>query len=229
MTRAPFATAQRIAFASASTGIDRCGPTTFATSSSAGGASPAMPMPSFVCAAIRPATNVPCPCVSTVAGPADEALGGGDPPLQLGMGAVDARVDHGHANRRERRRLGPASNARFCGGVPLAAAGSGSFGTNACRRLPSTLDVAHARACRAAPPPEAPRRRARGSGARSTIRVAPRLARSRSATVGAIGAGREPDREPRGIGRRRRGEAERDGRDERRSPLALISSLPARR
>ena len=34
MTRAPFATAQRIALASASTGIERCGPTTFATRSS---------------------------------------------------------------------------------------------------------------------------------------------------------------------------------------------------
>ena len=120
MTRAPLATAQRIAFASASTGIDRCGPTTFAIRSSAGGASPAIPTPSSVCAAIRPATNVPCPWVSTVGRPGDEALRRRDPAAQLGMGAVDARVDHGDPDRRERRQLGPGVERAVLRRVPLA-------------------------------------------------------------------------------------------------------------
>ena len=45
ITRAPLSTAQRIARASAFTPIARSGPTTFATSSCADGARPAMPMP----------------------------------------------------------------------------------------------------------------------------------------------------------------------------------------
>ena len=68
ITRAPFSTAQRIARASASTGIVRDFVTTFATRSSAEGASPAMPIPLPTPAAISPATNVPWPRVS-VAGP----------------------------------------------------------------------------------------------------------------------------------------------------------------
>ena len=69
MTRAPWSTDQRIAFASASIGIVRCGVTTFAMISCAEGNSPAIPTPSFTVAPISPATKVPCPCVSTVALP----------------------------------------------------------------------------------------------------------------------------------------------------------------
>ena len=69
MTRAPFSTAQRIARASASIEIVRDFVTTFATSSSADGASPAMPIPLPTPAAMSPATNVPCPSVSVPAGP----------------------------------------------------------------------------------------------------------------------------------------------------------------
>ena len=155
MTRAPFATAQRIAFASASTGIDRCGPTTFAISSSAGGARPAIPTPSFVWAAIRPATNVPWPCVSTVAGPATKLFAAAIRPLQLGMRAVDARVDHGHPHGGERRRLGPGVERR----------GSASRTTGAKERVVRderrAASSEHAR--RSAPPTcrAAPRRRRR--------------------------------------------------------------------
>jgi hypothetical protein len=59
MMWAPFATAQRIAFASASTEMLRSAVTTFAISSSADGASPAIPSALFTAAAISPATNVP--------------------------------------------------------------------------------------------------------------------------------------------------------------------------
>jgi hypothetical protein len=69
MTRAPLSTAQRIAFASASTGIARDFVTTFATSSSADGASPAIPMPLFTPAPMSPATKVPWPRVSVRAEP----------------------------------------------------------------------------------------------------------------------------------------------------------------
>ncbi len=69
ITRAPLSTAQRIAFASASIEIVRDGVTTFATSSSADGARPAMPMPFPTPAAMRPATKVPWPSVSTPAEP----------------------------------------------------------------------------------------------------------------------------------------------------------------
>ena len=120
ITRAPFATAQRIAFASASTGIERCGPTTFAISSSAGGASPAMPTPSSVSAAIRPATKVPCPCVSTVGGPLTKLFAAAIRLCSSGWCPVDSGVDHGNAHGRERRRLRPGVEGSVLRGVPLA-------------------------------------------------------------------------------------------------------------
>ena len=188
MMLAPFATAQRIALASASTGIDRCGPTTFATSSSAGGASPAIPMPSFVCAAIRPATNVPCPCVSTVAGPGDEALGGRYPPLQLGMGAVDPGVDHGHANRRKGGGSGQKSNARFWAAYHWRCR-KGSFGPNAAAGSPAPRRTAF-RGCRATPPPEAPRPTARAAARGRRFREPPGRADARRPLR--VGAGASP-------------------------------------
>ena len=57
--RAPFSTAHTIAFASASTETVPAGPTTLATSSSAAGARPAIPVALSSSAAITPATIVP--------------------------------------------------------------------------------------------------------------------------------------------------------------------------
>ena len=59
ITRAPLSTAQRIAFASASTEIVPPGATTFATISSAAGARPAIPVALSSSAAMMPATIVP--------------------------------------------------------------------------------------------------------------------------------------------------------------------------
>ena len=100
ITRAPLSTAQRIAFASASTGIVRELVTTFATSSSADGARPAMPIPLSTPRGddARDERAVP----ERVPGrAADEALRVQDAPRELGMVRVDPGVDHGdrHAGR----------------------------------------------------------------------------------------------------------------------------------
>ena len=68
MTRAPLSAAQRIAAASAASGIVPSGFTTFATSSCEVYAMPTMPCVSRF-AAISPAMNVPCPSVSTHGSP----------------------------------------------------------------------------------------------------------------------------------------------------------------
>ena len=104
MTRAPLSTAQRIAFASASTGIVRDFVTTFATSSCADGARPAMPTPLSDSAPMRPATNVPCPSVSDRGGPADEALRVEDPPRR--SGCVPSTPESMTATRTRRERWG---------------------------------------------------------------------------------------------------------------------------
>ena len=49
----------------------------------------------------------------------DEAPRRHDAATQLRMSAVDARVDHGDADRGERRRLGPGVERPVLGGVPL--------------------------------------------------------------------------------------------------------------
>ena len=136
ITRAPFATAQRIALASASTGIERCGPTTFAIRSCAGGARPAMPMPSFVLAAIRPATNVPWPCVSTVADPLTKLFAAAIRPRS--SGCVPSTPESITATRTAASGGGSvhASNDRFWAAYHCRGR-SGSFGTYDCRRLPS--------------------------------------------------------------------------------------------
>ena len=69
ITRAPFLTAHWIAFTSASTSIRSSPLTTLATSSSADGAIPAIPIALSTPAAISPATKVPCPSLSTRAEP----------------------------------------------------------------------------------------------------------------------------------------------------------------
>ena len=214
MTRAPLATAQRIALASASTGIDRCGPTTFATSSSAAGASPAMPTPSFVCAAIRPATNVPWPWVSTVAGPATKLFeaairprsSGWVPSIPESITATLTAASGGSSIH--------ASNDRFC--VAYHCRGrSGSFGTND-SSAPQPLHVP--RAC------HAPQRRhlatatvRAGIGARSTIRVAP-CARSSCTTAARSAVGAIPTANRCRLGGGREAEAERNGSDRDRCP-----------
>ena len=103
-----------MAFASASTGIDRWGPTTFATSNSAGGARPAIPTPSFVCAAIRPATKVPCPWVSTRAEPETKLRAAAIRPFS--SGCVPSTPESITATRTPASGGGSAhsSNDRFC-------------------------------------------------------------------------------------------------------------------
>ena len=88
-------------------GIVRCGVTTLATISCAAGNSPAMPMPSSTVAPIRPATNVPCPCVSTVALPPTKLRAATMCFASSGCAAVDPRVDDRDLHRRERRQLRP--------------------------------------------------------------------------------------------------------------------------
>ena len=101
--RAP-STAQRIARASASGEIVPSARTTLATSSRDGNATPAMPVPLLSAAAITPATKVPWPTVSLRGRRVDEALGSRDAVLELGVGAVDARVDDRDLHRLERGR-----------------------------------------------------------------------------------------------------------------------------
>ena len=136
MTRAPLATAQRIAFASASTGIDRCGPTTFAIEE-LGGRRKAGDADAVVRLRRDQAGHErPVPLGVDRGRPGDEALRGGDPASQLRMGAVDARVDHGDPDRRERRQLRPRVERAVLRRVPLARK-NGSFGTNDAVRLRS--------------------------------------------------------------------------------------------
>ena len=77
ITRAPRRTDQRIACASAFGCTDQSGLTTFAISSFAEGASPAIPRLLSIVAAISPATKVPCPCVSLT-----------EPPTKLFVAAI---------------------------------------------------------------------------------------------------------------------------------------------
>jgi hypothetical protein len=84
ITRAPWPTAQRIAAVSASSGISRSERTTFAITSFAGNAMPAIPSPLFVAAAISPATKVPCPCSSVSALPPTKLLAATTCPTRSG-------------------------------------------------------------------------------------------------------------------------------------------------
>ena len=120
ITRAPLSTAQRIALRLGLDG-DRPGSatTTFATRSSAAGASPAMPVALSSSAAMIPATIVPCPRVSCAV-PLDEALRQRDAALEVGMHEVDAGVDHRDPHGRERRRRLPGVVRAVRGRVPLA-------------------------------------------------------------------------------------------------------------
>ena len=69
ITRAPLSAAQRIAFASSAGEIVPSDSTTFAISSCAGKAIPAIPSPLSVDAAMIPATKVPWPCRSVTSPP----------------------------------------------------------------------------------------------------------------------------------------------------------------
>ena len=177
MMRAPFATAQRIAFASASTGIDRSGPTTFATRSSAGGARPAIPRPSFVWAAIRPATNVPCPWVSTVADPPTKLF---DPTIRpRSSGCLPSMPESMTATRTDARgRARARSRTRDSGSRTTGARGTGRSGGTRPSGLEASRHTTHRRG-RAARPRGARRRRAhesvegRRSGSRRGREVAP--------------------------------------------------------
>ena len=223
MTRAPFATAQRIAFASASTGIDRCGPTTFAIRSSAGGARPAMPTPSFVSAAISPATNVPWPWVSTVAGPATKLLAAAIRPRS--SGCVPSMPESITATRTAASGGGSvqASKDRFCAAYHWRGR-NGSLGTNDVPAAPQRLDVARAR--------DTPERRALGRGDREggdrrEVDDRRRAARPESLRDrGTVGGRRDADREPGRLGGRggARGRAPRPRRAA--AAFAITSAVP---
>ena len=118
ITRAPWSTAQRIARDSARTEIERSAATTFATTSSTDGPRPAMPMPLSQLGRDHPGHDRPVP-LRVVRGAADEAPRRDDAARQLGVPAVDARVDHGHPDRGERRQHRPQLERARPGEVPL--------------------------------------------------------------------------------------------------------------
>ena len=216
MMRAPLATAQRIALASASTGIDRCGPTTFATSSSAGGCKPG-----DADAVVRPCRDQagderPVPLGVDGGGPADEALRRGDPAAQLGVRSVDPGVDHGDPDRRERR-AAPSRRRTTCSAPRTTAAAEAGRSGRTRPPAPQPLDVP--RAC------HAPQRRRRRSGDRERrnrgkVDDIGRPARAELLDDrGAIGGRGEPDGEPSRLRRwSARCEAERNGPDGDRCP-----------
>ena len=132
-TRAPRSTAQRIACASASSEIERSGRTTFATSSSAGNAIPAIPWLLFSAAAISPATKVPCPTRSVVPLPPTKlraptilpANSGWVPSIPESMIPTRTGDSSGGSGQRSKA----WSSCRY-----HCRAASGSFGVNARRR-----------------------------------------------------------------------------------------------
>ena len=217
MTRAPFATAQRIAFASASTGIEPLRPDDLRDQRArAGGASPAMPMPSFGPGGDQAGDERPVPLRVDGRRARDEALRRGDPAAQLGMGAVDARS-------RSRPRAPPraaaarsSSRTHGSGRRTTGAAGRGRSG-----RMPAAatehLDVPHTAERRAAS------RRSGGDAQRGDRREvddprrtpAPRAARA-TAARSAPGASPTANRAASAVGAA--AEAEHHGRDERRGP-----------
>ena len=167
MTRAPLATAQRIAFASASTGIDRCGPTTFAIEQLGGRRQARDPDAVVRLRGDQAGHERSVALRVDGGGPGDEALRGGDPAAQLGMGAVDTRVDHRDPHGGERRQLGPGVERTVLGRVPLPRQ----------ERI-----VRHERR---SPAPQRARRTARPA--------TPRSAAARGAETASAGIGREVD------------------------------------
>ena len=119
MTRAPLSTAQRIALASASTGIARDLVTTFAMRSSDDGARPAMPIPLSMA---RPdeARDERAVTERVHAGRAtDEALRTEDPAREVWMAGIDAGVDDRDRNRLERGQRDPRGVEAAVREVPL--------------------------------------------------------------------------------------------------------------
>ena len=119
ITRAPLSTAHRIAFASASTAIVPLGETTFATTSSAAGERPAMPVELSSSAAMTPATIVPWPRVSWRRC-RSRSSSRGRCADEVRMHAIDPGVDHRDANGRERRQRLPGVVGAVRDRVPLA-------------------------------------------------------------------------------------------------------------
>ncbi len=135
ITCAPFLTAHVIACTSASTSIRSSSFTTFATSSSAEGAIPAMPTSSTP-AAISPATNVPCPARSTFAEPPTKlfaptilsASSGCSPSMPESITATRTAGSNGSSSQKSKARFAVRCHCRSA---------SGSVGTKARRREPS--------------------------------------------------------------------------------------------
>ena len=170
ITRAPLATAQRIAFASASTGIERCGPTTFAIRSSAGGARPG-DADAVVRLALRSGRR------RTSRGPACRPSAGprrSSSRRRSGRAARDGCRRCPSRSRRPgpRRAAAARSTRRTSGSAPrtTAAARNGSFGTYDCLRGCRAPRRSARPARRAAPPRSAAVTASAAIGARSTMR-----------------------------------------------------------
>ena len=205
-TRAPLSTAQRIAFASASTEIvpparDDLGDQELGGRREAGDAGAVVELgrddP-------RDDRSVPARVLRRAA---DEALRRRDAPLEIGVAEIDARVDHGDAHRGERRRRRPGVVGAV-GDVAYHWRGaSGSVGANARRRDAHRLHPARRRrspASRAAARASTTRA-GRSEGARPGDRSPRSIARPTA-------PGRRRARRPRGSARRgRRWERERGG------------------
>ena len=219
ITRAPFATAQRIAFASASTGIERCGPDDLRDQQLAPAARARRSRRRRSSrAAIRPATNVPCPCVSTVGGPGDEALRGRDP-RRAARDASPSTPESITATRTGARGGGSAhaSKDAVLRGIPLPRQE---------RVVGHVRDAPRRRAARRTAFPRTPRRadarwrRDRERADRREVDDPRRATGARAARRRAGCVGGRRDARPRSAPRhgRRRGEAERNGREEGRPP-----------
>ena len=99
----------RIAFTSASTSIRSLPSTTFATSSSADDAAPAIPTVVVDAGRDQAGDERPVALLVVAGGAADERLRVGDLADEVGMVAVDAGVDHGDADRRQASSASPRS------------------------------------------------------------------------------------------------------------------------
>ena len=162
MMRAPFATAQRIAFASASTGS-----TVPVRRPLRSGAPPAARDQRFRRRRSSGPRSIPrrtcrAPVCRPSAGPATKLFDAAMRPWNSGMRAVDTRVDHGDPNGGERGRLGPEVERAVLGRVPLPRRGADRSGRTRCaaRRAPRR----RAPLTRRAQLRSERRRRAHGSG-----------------------------------------------------------------
>ena len=142
MTRAPLSTAQRIARASASTGIARDFVTTFAIRSCGRRGQPGDPHAVVEAGPDQPRDERPVPERVGAGLAADEALRVEDLPREVGVGGVDARVDDRDGDRLELRQGDPRRVEAAVGEVPLLRGERVSRGERQLARY-ERLDVAN--------------------------------------------------------------------------------------